>query len=395
VRVCDFSTSFEVNLRFEDGGGDFYVHWVGSRSFLFDRIEPYSGEVPARVQQLVYDGPANAGDEPFILDTPFHILPLYFPFALPADPRLARAIFTVLLQLALVALVYLSLQLTDWEAPRLFSVLFILTGVFNFYSVQAIYEANPVLLLGLLYAGILVSMRVELDELTGALIALASYYWEVGAPFLFLVILRVYDEKRGRVFAGFLMTAFILLALSFFLYPGWIIPYLRATVNNLRADFGFNLHVILPHLFPGPGRILAWVCISVLVLILGYEWSMARSADLRRFYWAACLTLAATPLLGFRTEMEHLAVLVIPLALIVAIVHDRWRRFGNGLPILFLLFMFATPWLLDLLAVERFGRIAEEILFLFMPIFTLAGLYWIRWWALRPPRTWVDLANRQ
>jgi hypothetical protein len=29
-----------VNLRLQGGGGDFYVHWVASRSFLFDRIEP-------------------------------------------------------------------------------------------------------------------------------------------------------------------------------------------------------------------------------------------------------------------------------------------------------------------------------------------------------------------
>jgi hypothetical protein len=376
------------------GGGDFYVHWVGARAFLFDKIDPYSGEVPARVQRLVYEDSAKSGDEPYILDTPFQILPLYFPFSLLSDPTLARAIFTLILELALFALAILSLRLTEWEAPRIFTILFIFFAVFNFYTFQAIYEASPVLLLGFLYAEILIALRIGMDELAGALIAISFYYWEVGAPFLFLVFLRVYYEKRTRVFAGFFMLSFILFALSFIAYPNWIIPFLRATINNLRADFGFNIHTIFIHIWPSQGRTVAWIFISALVIILGYEWSLARSGDYRRFYWASCLSLAVAPLLGLRTEMEHLAVLVIPLALIFAIVHDRWHRFGDGLTTLLMLVVFILPWVLYLYAVNRFGIIAQEIIFLFLPLSTLIGLYWIRWWAIRPPRILSDLANR-
>jgi hypothetical protein len=376
------------------GGGDFYVHWVGARAFLFDRTDPYSGEIPARVQRLIYEGPAKAGDEPYILDTPFQILPFYYPFSFLSDPLLARAIFTLILELALFALAILSLRVTDWEAPRIFTILFIFFAVFNFYTFQAIYEANPVLILGFLYIGILVALRAGTDELTGALMAFSLYYWEVGAPFLFLVFLRVYYEKRNRVFAGFFMACFILFFISFLSYPNWVIPFLRATVNNLRTDFGFNIHAIFVDVWPSQGRILAWIFVSALFIILGFEWSTARSGDYRRFYWACCLSLAVTPLLGFRTEMEHLSVLIIPLALIFAVVHDRWHRFGDGLTILLILIIFALPWILYLFAVNRFGSIAEEIIFLFLPLFTLIGLYWIRWWALHPPRVISDLANR-
>jgi hypothetical protein len=34
------------------------------------------------------------------------------------------------------------------------------------------------------------------------------------------------------------------------------------------------------------------------------------------------------------------------------------------------------------------------LIFLFLPLFTLLGLYWIRWWAIRPPRIFTDLARR-
>lgn len=377
------------------GGGDFYTHWVASRAFLFEQIDPYSGEIPARVQELVYEDSAKAGDELYILDTPFHILLLYFPFSLLSDPLLARAIFTLILELALFALAFFSLRLTGWEAPRYFRFLFFLFCIFNFYAFQALLEASPVLLLGLIYAGILLALQTGQDEFAGALMAVSLYYWEVGAPFLFLVAWRVYREGRGRVLAGFGMLSFILLAASFLWYPNWIIPYLRAGMNNLRADFGFTTHEAFSKIFPAQGAALAWIFIGVLIIVLGYEWSAAHSAGFRRFYWVCCLSLAATPLLGFRTEMEHLAVLVIPLALIFAIVHDRWQRIGDGLTTLLLLAVFLIPWAVYIFALPRLGGLTQEIIFLFLPLFTIMGLYWIRWWALRPPRIWADLANRQ
>jgi hypothetical protein len=385
-----------ANLMLKGGGGDFYVLWVGSRAFNTDKIEPYSGDVAARTQQLVYEDSAKAGDEPYILDTPFQILPLYFSFSLLSDPALARAIFTLILELALFALAILALRLAEWKTPRIFTILFVFFAVFNFYTFQAIYEASPVLLLGFLYAEILIALRIEMDELAGALIAVSLYHWEVGAPFLFLVFLRVYYEKRTRVFAGFFMLSFILFILSYIAYPNWIIPFLRAAANNLRADFGFNIHTIFIHLWPAQGRIAAWIFIIALFIILGYEWSSARSGRFayRRFYWASCLSLAVAPLLGFRTEMENLAVLVIPLALIFAVVHDRWHGFGGGLSILIMLLIFIIPWILYLFAVNRFGTIAREIIFLFLPLSTLIGLYWIRWWAIRPLRILSDFANR-
>jgi len=383
-----------ANLTLKGGGGDFYVHWVASRGFLIDKIDPYGGEVPARVQQLVYKDSAKAGDEPFILVMPFQILPFYYPFSLLSDPLLARAIFTLILELALLALAILSLRLTDWETPRFFAMLFILFAIFNFYTFQAIYEASPVIILGFLYAGILITLRAGRDELSGALLALSLYNWEVGAPFLFLVLLRVYFQKRYRVFAGFFMLNFVLFFISFLTYPGWIIPFLRAMVNNLKADFGFNILNIFIHIWPSHGRAAAWVFISVVFVLLGYEWSIARSGDDRRFYWASCLSLAAAPLLGFRTEMEHLAVLIIPLALLFAIVHERWRRFGEVLTLLLMFGIFTIPWMLYLFAVNRLGAIAQETIFLFLPLSTLIGLYWIRWWVIPPRRILSGLVNR-
>ena len=390
--VCAALVFANLTLK---GGGDFYVQWVGSRAFLFDKTDPYSGEVPARVQQLIYGHAAKAGEKPYILDTPFQILPLYYLFALLSDPQLARAIFTMVLELALFALAILSLQLTDWETPRIFTILFIFFAAFNFYTFQAIYEASPVLIMGLLYISILFTLRAEMDELTGALLALSLYYWEVGTPFLLLIFLRVYYEKRNRVFAGFFMLCFILLFISFLSYPYWILPFLRAAFNNVRADFGFNIHTVTTHLWPSLGGTIGWILPILLFIILGYEMSAAHSAEYRQFYWASCLSLAVAPLLGFRTEMQNLTVLIIPLALIFAIVHDRWHRFGDGLTIFLILIFFILPWALYIFVDNQYRSIAQDSIFLFLPLSTLLGLYWIRWWAIHPPRVLSDIANRK
>lgn len=380
-----------LNIKLQGGGGEFYVHWAGSRAFIFDKIEPYSGDVAARTQTLVYGRSARAGEEPYILDTPFYILPLYFLLSLHPDPLLARALFTSILELGVCLLAYLSLRLTDAGASRYFSAFVVLFGIANYYSVQAIYAGSPVILLGLLYAGILLSLRVEMDQLTGALLALSFYYWEVGTPFLFLVILRAYHEKRVGVLAGFLMVATVLLAVSFLLYPGWIVPFMRAVINNMRIDFGFNIFTVFSHFWPSGGRSFAWMLIVGLLILLGIEWNAAHRSDFRRFYWVCCLTLAAAPLLGLRTEMEHLAVLILPLALIFAVAYDRWHRFV-GFAALFL--VFAAPWTAHFMVAEQFGETTQNMLYLFLPISTIVGLYWIRWWAIKPPRTWRDLASR-
>jgi hypothetical protein len=384
-----------VNLSLPNGGGEFLRHWAGARAFVFERMDPYSTYVPAEVQSLVYDDVAGAGDEPYILDTPFHLLLLYLPFSLLTDPQTARAIYALILEWALFALAFLSLRLTEWTAPRWFAILFFLVCGLNFYSFQAILDASPVILLGAFYAGILYSLRRGQDELAGALIASSFYYWEVGLPFLAFVIWICYKQGRTRVFAGFGMLTIALLAVSFLLFPNWLIPYLRAGMNNLRTDFGFSILSVIRELLPASGIWLAWGVILLLGLTLGYEWNAALQGDERRFYWVACLILAVTPLLGFRTGLDALAVLFLPLALIFAAMYDRWKKIGSVLTFLFLLLLLLLPWALYLFAPPQIETISKETLFLFQPVFTVLGLYWIRWWALRPPRLWADMLARK
>jgi hypothetical protein len=376
-------------------GGEFYLLRTGGRAFLFDRIEPYSGSVPSQVQEQIYGRSALQGEDVYILDIPFHLLILFFPLAVIPDELIARTLWMALTEIAMLGFIFFGFRLYDRRGPYLFIALISIAGVSSFYTFRSFLEGSPAIILGLAYLGILVSLRAGLDELTGALLVFSGFQWEMGGPFLFFIVLWVFWERRWRVFFGAAMLAFILLVISFFLYPGWVLPFLRAVWNSIRVDSGFSLHEVLSQVWPAFGSTLGWVLTAILVVLLGYVWNGARGASYRRFIWAICLTLAITPLLGFRVEMDQLFPLTFPALMIVLISRERWGKFGNGVALLLLFFYFGIPWLLYTQGAPQWIDLPlDEILFLFLPLFTFIGLYWMRWWMIRPPRTWLDQVGK-
>jgi hypothetical protein len=125
----------------------------------------------------------------------------------------------------------------------------------------------------------------------------------------------------------------------------------------------------------------------LVILMLGFEWATTRDFDSRRFIWTVCLTLATTPLIGFRTEMSNLIVMFPGLALVFAAITDRWRYW---LTTFLWLIVLGVPWGLFVRAILFREQVSQDLLFLFFPLFLIIGLYWTRWWFLHPPRTWLD-----
>ena len=376
------------------GGGEFYLLRTGGRAFLFDQIEPYSGVVPGRVQDQVYGTSTSPtlGEDLYILDIPFHLFVLFFPLAVIPDAAMARALWMAFSELALVGFLYFSFRILDRRIPYFFYALIAIAGFLSFYAYRSFIEGSPVVLLVLAYVGILISIRSGHDELAGGLMALSAFQWEMGGLFLFFVAIWAFLEKRWRVFTGAAMLAFILLALSFFWYPGWVLPFMRASWNSFQAGFGYSVHAILNQIWPQYGNIPGWILTGILIIALGYERRTARG-NFNRFIWAVGFSLAASPLLGYRIEMEQLLPLTLPVILVIVISRERWQKFGNWVAILLILFYFGLPWLLFAQgAPQEIGLRTDEILFLFWPVSAVVGLYWIRWWMVRPPRTWLDRA---
>ncbi len=219
--------------------------------------------------------------------------------------------------------------------------------------------------------------------------ALTFFRWEVGLLFLILVFWRVYSEKRFGLFYGFGMLTIVLLIVSFLMYPGWVIPFLQSSLTDFRADYGFTSIAILLRLWPKFNTPFIWIIPVSLILLLGFEWYASRGRDFHHFIWTGCLTLAITPLVGFRTDLSNLVVLIPGLALIFATVVERWRH-GYWLDGLLCLIVLFLPWGFFIRSVIFQSQFYRDLLSVFFPIFIITGLYWTRWWFIRPPRTWLD-----
>ena len=214
--------------RAVEGGGEFYSAWNGARMFLFSHVNPYNLDVALQAQQLAYGRAAPNGQNPYYLTIPFFLLPVYFPFVLisnilPAlfpskfvvDPNVVRGLWLIVNESALLTTVFLVLRLIEWSPRRLFLIALFLLSIFTFYSVSALLDGTPVILLCLLYFWILYSFKMGRDELAGALLVLTFFRWEVGLLFLVLVVWRAYSEQRTRVLNGFGMFMVVLLIASF------------------------------------------------------------------------------------------------------------------------------------------------------------------------------------
>lgn len=397
-------------------GAEILPAWNGSRAFLFEQVDPYSKTVMERTQIEVYGRAAREGEFPYALDIPFPLLIVYFlplfiyrllqiligllPFniLLPMpDPTWfpwVHAGWMTLSEIGLIVLVYLAFQFTDWKPKTWFRVFLPVFSIGSLYSILAILDGSFSILLVLAVVGALALLRSQNDEAAGMLLAIASFKWEAALLLFLFVVIGVYLSKRWHVFLGYIMVWVVLGGVAFLLYSTWFWPYLRSVAANLRAADAHTLAKYFSAWIPDTGERLALLVISILLLILVLEWFAAfRSNDFRRLAWAAALSLAITPLTSFSTSFTNLAPLVFSFAVILPFAWERWERRPYFVLFLFCLVFFLSPYLV-LWQVKDFF-LADGLLYLLPPVLTILGLYWIRWYVVRPPRTWLDSARRE
>jgi hypothetical protein len=372
------------------GGEQFFLRWSGARAFLFEEVEPYSSAIAQRTQDLVYGRQALASEYPYVLNDPFHIVLLYIPLALFPDFAVARGIWMALSQIALAWLMYSFIRSLEWEPPRWLFAPVILSGLFGYYSLVAFGSGTPAVFLTVLFFAILYSLRSFSDELAGALLFLTFYQWEVGALFFLFILVFVFANRRWRVLYGFGMALAVMLAISFLAYPAWALPYVRGVLADWYRSENLTFGYYASRWFPQAGSFVELWLVLLLAVIVFFEWLGAVNSHYRRVVWTACLSLAVTPLMGFAIFPSNHVVLLPSLILIVILVWERWTRQRIWFTLLVLLASFLVPFWLYSRAIAGAPRIYSNLLTVLPPIASLLGLYWMRWWAVRSPRTWAD-----
>ena len=372
------------------GGEWFYLRWSGARAFLFEQVEPYSTAIAQRVQDLIYGRNATASEYPYVLNDPFYIVLLYTPLALIPDFTLARGVWMLLSETALLGITVLSLRLSEWEPPRWLYSSLVGFALFSYFSLQSLISNSPAIFLTFLYLAILFTLRSYSDELAGALLFLVAYQWEVGGLFFLYVLILVFANKRWNVLTGFGMSLFLALVISFLTYSGWWLPYVRAVLSDWLRGASLNLNSLASVWFPDARFSIDRIVAVLLGILIFIEWIGSTQSNFRRIVWTASLSLAATPLMGFAIFPSNYVILILPLVLILTLVWERWIRNRVFASILILSLAFWVPFGIYFRGVMFQDRLYSDLLKVIPPVATIIGLYWMRWWVLRSPRVWMD-----
>jgi hypothetical protein len=360
----------------------FLIPWLAAKTYLNYGINPYADQATQRAQIVFYGRLSTEKEDPLKLSTPMPMMIFYFPFALIEDYSIARGVWMTLGEISIVIGIWLCILLTSWKPRRFLLITFLLFSIFSVYCVKTLLDGSPVAFIFTGFLGALAVMRNKKDELAGALLVLAMLKPTLSPLFLVFIFWWTASQRRWHVWYGFLITAGFLVGLSFFLLPDWFLPFLRGLIAYNRNDPGITVAGLLSEWWPSFGFKLSLALTACVGLMLFLEWRILRGIEFRHVVWTVSLILSAWPLIGIPTSLESHIFLLLPLALILSVTNERWMKMGAALMMAGLLIgAFIFLWLVS-------GKISA--LFLLPPGVLIAGLYWIRWWAIHPPRTWVE-----
>jgi hypothetical protein len=373
-----------INARYQPVEKDFLVPWLGARTFIQYGDSPYGEPATQRAQVVFYGRLAAKGQDPLVLWLPFPAVLFYFPLALVPDYVLARAIWMTCLEVALVALGYLSLQLTGWKPGHVFLPIILLFPILWVHGTLALFSGVATGFIALALVGFLLAIRSERDELAGGLLVLLASAPRLTGILVLFIFWWVFYHRRWRILWGLLMSLAVFLGLSFLFVPDWVVPFMRGLLLHFTYNTGFSTWVIFSSWSPVIGQRFGWLLTAGLLIVMFFEWRRSLAKDFRAFLWTVGLTLSVTPLLGIPMVPMDYPVLIFPLMLFLAILADRrpWIK-RWGIAGLLLVTIAAGSWFLTL-ALMRANDYATlaDILILLPPVLLVLGLAWMRWWFL-------------
>lgn len=385
------------NYRFASenpGGNDFLVHWMGTRSLVLEGMNPYSDEVASRIQTMAYGRAAKLGEHELRVAYPLYSVVVFLPFALIGDFTLARAVWMTTLEAGLFLLTILSLRLVRWRVRPIPLFFLLLFSLFWYQGLRPVINGNVVILIALGLVGGFLALRAGADELAGVLFAFTTIKPQVVVLVLAYVVLWAMSCGRWKVIAWLAGTVFLLSASAALLIPDWIVGNLREVIRYPSYNPPGTLQAAFNVWWPAWGERVGWALTGIMALIMLVEWWNNRRGEPQGFLWAACLTLVISQWIGIQTDPGNFIVLYPALLLVCSLLSERWRG-GRWVVVAVLLAVFIGLWTLFVKTVEPgFQPVQSPVMFLPLPALLLAGLYWVRWWAVQPPVVWFDKVNR-
>jgi len=373
------------------GGNDFLVHWVGTRALFIEGESPYSDQVAERIQTLAYGRLARPGEHELRVAYPLYSVIFFLPVAFIEDYTLARAIWMTFLEIGVVILSLFTILLARWRVQWWFIPIILIFSIFWYHGLRPIINGNAVLFVSLLLAGAFLAISSGRDELAGILLGLSTIKPHLVVVLLGLIVLWMVSHRRWKTIIWIVITVGLLTAVFVLFIPDWPIQNLREILRYSSYNPPGTPAAIISTWLPATGERIGWAFSAFWGILLLFEWVLTFGKHFRRFLWTACLTLAAGQWLGIQTDPGNFIIMYTALGLIFAVWEERWGRAGRILTILSLLCLLIIPWVLFINTITFADQPQQDpIMFFPLPLLVIIGLYWIRWWLIRPPKLDID-----
>jgi hypothetical protein len=284
------------------------------------------------------------------------------------------------------------LRLTGWRPPLWLFAAYLIFSLAWYHGLRPLINGNVVILVAVVLAGAFLALRSGRDELAGILLALATVKPQVVVLPILFVLVWAASQRRWRVALWLVITIVFLSGVAALFVSDWPLQNLREIMLYPTYNPPGNPGAAFTEWWPAAGERLGWGLGALVGLLLLGEWAAARRKEFRWFLWTAGLTLAAGQWIGLQTDPGNFVVLLIPLTLIFAVWEERWGRRGRPVILLLMLVLLAGLWAIFLKTVSPAAGqpLQHPIMFFPLPALVLFGLYWVRWWAVRPAQLLVE-----
>jgi hypothetical protein len=381
------------NFRFsiqQPGGNDFLARWTGAHYWVMKDISPYDPQVSQAAQKMIYGRLADpkAGEDVASFVYPLFSMIFFAPFG-ALDYTLARALWMTLLEVCLVLTAIVSIRLANWKLRPVGFALVILFSLLWYNGVRTLIlgQFSGVNAL-LIVAGIFLIYKNH-DFEGGVLLVLSLSKPQMSfliVPFVFLWALSTH---RTRLVFSMLGTFFILMIASLAIMPDWLLQWLR----QLMAYPSYTARIestvsVIGNSLPGISRPLKTFLYAFFGLYLLFEWVRSWGKDENWFLWTAMITLVVTNFVAPRTATPHYVALLPALFMVFSVWQDRWGAAGMVFIWGSLALLLFGQWALFLGTLQ--GNEESAIMYPIIPTLSFFGLWWVRWWVVRPPRLYFD-----
>ncbi len=373
------------------GGNDFLSRWVGTRLFLTKGLSPYGEQATRQIHEMAYGRDARPGEDQMLFAYPMYSVIIVAPFALIAEYSLARALWMTVLEVSLILITFIGLSLSRWKPSSwLLSILLIFSFLW-YYGLRPVINGNLAIIVALLIGLALMALKSELDSLAGFLLALTTIKPQMVVLLIPLLLIWAISHRRWNLILSFVGSLILLMAGFSLFIPDWIVQNFRQVLSYPTYTLPSTPQAILVNWLPGVGKQLGWTISILMAILLLLEWRSVVGKEYRWLLWTACFTLVITNLIGIQTATENYVAMFLGLVLVFATLDKRWQRAGRLLVLVCMMFLLLGTWTLFLTTLQSGDQpIQHPILFFIFPAFLLPSLYFVRWWAIRPPRLFME-----